>query len=183
MERAFIVSKESSYHKELDKYVEHLREQKAFINKFFKDKGIEAEAYRVGGNGGINCAFDEWKIKDIYLYIILTENDKIKFDKMLCKADKHGARSFKLNTEIAKDFARKCIDEKIIINVHEPSLRDYFKKLRYCAFRFNRFVSEGKLFLKVSADDLTEDNPQGFEEIKLSEFYKKFEEMEKEANE
>ncbi|HBB28623.1 MAG TPA: hypothetical protein DC000_05125 [Clostridiales bacterium] len=179
MERAFIVSKESKYHKELDQYCEFLKEQRVFINKFFQEKGIEAEAYRVGGSGGINCTFDEWKIKDIYLNIVPTESDIIKFDKMLCKADEHGARRFKVNCEIAKDFAQKCIDEKIVINVHEPWLRDYFKILGFRGFSFSRFEYEGKLYLKINADDISGNVPDGFVEIKLSEFYANQEKLDK----
>lgn len=164
-------------------YFEHLREQKAFINKFFKEKGIEAEAYRVSGNGGVNCVFDKLETKDISLSIIPTKNDLIKFDKMLCKPNEHRARVFKVHCEIAKDFAQRCIDEKIIINVHEPWLRDYFKILGYRGYSFSRFGYEGKLYLKINADDITGDVPEGFDEIKLSEFYKKCEEMEEAADE
>ncbi len=112
MERAFIVSKESKYHKELDQHCEFLKEQKVFINKFFREKGIEAGAYRVGGSGGINCAFDEWKIKDIYLNIVPTESDIIKFDKMLCKADEHGARRFKVNCRLQKILHKNVLMKK-----------------------------------------------------------------------
>lgn len=186
MERAFIISKESKYYGRLDDYIKFLDEQKIFINKFCEEKGIEAKAYRMGGNGGINCAFDEWKIKDIYLYIIPTENDKIKFDKMLCKADEHGARSFKLNTEIAKDFAQRCIDEKIIINVHEPRLRDYFKSLGLSGYKYHRlhYKDNETIYLKIDAKYLDKtETPEGFTEIQLSEFYKKYEEIEEAVDE
>jgi hypothetical protein len=179
MERAFIVLKDSEYSKDLDKYVELSNEQKKFINKYFDEKGIEAKAYIISGNGSINEPFEDWKKDDIRLRIEATENDLIKFGKMLCKKG-DGLNRFKAKSEIGKDFAQRCVDEKVVINLHEPWLRDYFKSLGYRGFGFHRFTNNDNMYLKIDSDCVSStDTPKGFIEVKLSEFYKAYEEVEK----
>lgn len=180
MERAFIVSKESEYHKELNKYFDLQEQQRKFINKYFAEKGIEANAFIIGGNGFMNCSFKQSDVQDIYLKIEATENDLNKFEKMLCKANEVGLRRFKTKSTIGKDFAQRCIDEKIIINLWEPKPRDYFKSLDCLSYGIRRFFYNDILYLKINSQLLSPfETPEGFTEIKLSEFYSALEEVEK----
>lgn len=184
MEKAFIITKESEYSKELDKYIDLSNQQKKFINKYFAEKEIEAKAYQIGGNGGVNCSFKLCDVGDIHLYIEATENDLIKFGKMLCKADEIGIRRFKAKSEIGKDFAQRCIDEKVIINLWQPRISDYFKSISYRGCGMTRFVLNDIMYMKIESDYLKDDEvPNGFIEIKLSEFYVKLEEHQAEVKE
>lgn len=182
MERAFIVSEESKYSKAIDEYYEMGEEQRKFVNEFFKEKGIEAYRYRVGGDGSVNAPFDEYDKDAIKLYIEPTENDLNTFGKMLCKPDMHGICAFKKSSSIAKEFAQRCVDEQIIVNIYQPRPGEYFKSVRFYGCSYSQFFRNDKLYLKIQSDFLKQgDTPEGFTEIKLSEFYKELEEY-KESN-
>lgn len=181
MERCFIVKKESEYYKDLEGYYKLENQQKKFINKFFKEKDIEAESYRVGGNGCINQPFNEYGKKDIKLEIIPTDKDLINFSKILCKSNRYGLCAFKKNSSISKEFAQRCIDEQVVINLYSPRISDYFVSLGNGIYGcgYQTFKYKDILYIKVSSDYLKdEDTPKGFKEIRLSEYYKIKEETE-----
>lgn len=179
MEKSLIVNKESKYYKDLMQYIECSEQQRKFVFKFLKEKGIEAERYYIGGDGMCNCAFDKYLKGNIRLHILPTENDLNKFGKMLTKADTYGLQTFKKNSVITKDFADRCINEKIIINLLEPDFRDYFKSIDWQAYSYKQFEYNSQLYLKITSEALKADDiPEGFTEIKLSEFYKAMEEYE-----
>ena len=172
MERSFIASKESKYVQAFDKYIELGQQQKVFVNKFFNEKGIEATSYMIGGNGSVNKPFREYEKKDITFGIEPTENDLIKFDKMLCKPGKYDLCSFKKSSSISKEFGQKCIDEEIVINLYSPRISDYFTSLGCHGLSRSQFPIGDSLYIKVTSEYLKkEDTPEGFTEIKLSEYY------------
>jgi len=180
VERAFIASKESEYCKDLYAYFELQKQQKKFINKYFEEKGIKAKAYLISGNGSVNSPFKDWQKDDIHISIEAEQSDISKFGKMLCKGNEYGLRRFKVKSEIGKDFAQRCIDEQVIINLYEPKLRDYFSSLGYMGYGLHRFIHNGKLYLKINSDLMSPfEIPKDFTEIKLSEFHKAYEELEK----
>jgi len=158
----------------LYKWKDHLKNtknQKEFVCSFLKEKGIETTGYYLTGDGFINKPYKDHEKGDITLYIVPTESDLENFGKMLKKPISEKLQGFKKNSAISKEFANRCIEEKVIINLNEPWLRDYFK-LGWQAFNSSRFRCEEGLFIKINSDQLkAEDNPEGFEEIKLSEFY------------
>lgn len=177
MERAFLVTKESKYYKDLEEYLNMVNEQKKFINKFFKNNNINAKKYNVGGNGSCNSPFSEDSKKDIFLRIVPTEEDLNLYEKQLTKADQYNLRRFKSNSKIGKLFAQECIDNKVIINILSLDLRDYFKIDWIYGYSFQRVPCQEGYYLNISSEGLKEDdNPVGFTPIKLSEFYKKLEE-------
>lgn len=179
MERCFIVSKESKLYKDLDQYRQLEKSQIQFINKFFKEHEIESEMFRVSGNGMVNQPFNENCKSDIKLSIIPTKNDIDKYGKYLSKPDKHDLCSFKKNSKVANDFAQKCVDEKVIINLYRPRVGDYFKSISYHGCNTGYFELDDKFYLRVKSDFLKEDDtPEGFTEILKSEYYKAQEEME-----
>ena len=60
----------------------------------------------------------------------------------------------------------------MIINPSEPDLRDYFKTMRWRGYRRELFKRNDIWYLKVVNDEIKEnDIPEGFEEIKLSEYF------------
>lgn len=180
MERCFIVSKESDYFKDLEIYIENCEEQRQFIIKFFKEKGIEASQYIVGGDGFVNCPFNEYSKKSIKLRIVPTDKDFVNFGKMLCKKDERGLCAFRKSSSIGKEFTQRCIDEKVVINLYPPRVSDYFQSLGFMRCSYEQFKHNDKLYLKVSSERLKEnDTPEGFKEIKLSEYYLIKEEYEK----
>jgi len=172
MDRAFKVLPDSDYGKKMEKLRENTKKQKEFVYGFLKEKWIEAtEGYYLTGDGFVNVPYKDHEKGDITLYIVPTESDLEKFGKMLKKPIQEKLQGFKKNSAIMKELANKCIEEKVIININEPWLRDYFK-LSWQAYNSSRFSCEEGLFIKINSDQLkAEDNPEGFEEIKLSEFY------------
>lgn len=177
MERAFLVTKESKYYKDLEEYFNMVNEQKEFVKEFFKNNNINAEEYNVGGNGGCNSPFGEYSKKDIFLRIVPTEDDLRLYEKQLTKADQYNLRRFKSNSKIGKLFAQECIDNEVIINILSLDLRDYLTSIGWYRYSFQRIPCEEVYYLKVVSDFLKEDDvPLGFTPIKLSEFYKKLEE-------
>lgn len=180
MERAFIVTKESQYYIDAEDYLAKVKQQGEFVRKFLKEKGIESTQFYLSGNGFVNVPFGNYEKDNITLSIIPTENDTIKYDKQLTKPDEYELRRFKKVTKILKEFAQYCVDNKVVINLHEPDLRDYLKSMDWCSYSRQLIPHEQGYCLKIASDLLKEnDNPKGFIEIKLSEFYKALEEYEK----
>lgn len=186
MERSFIISKESKYYIDYEKHLAKAEEQREFVIKFFNEKSIEANKYIVGGDGFVNKPFSKYEKSNVTLSIDPTENDLNKFGKMLTKPNhkRCGLCSFKKNSTIAKEFAQKCVDEKIVINLWKPRIGDYFQSLGFYGCGWQRFSYNDTLYIKVQSDYLkSNDTPDGFIEIKLSEYYKAKEEYDENCNE
>jgi hypothetical protein len=172
MERSFIATKESKYVQELNKYIELTKQQREFVKKFCSEKEIEANCYIVSGNGCMNVPFSEYSKNDICFSIEATENDLIKFGKMLCKIDDNGLNKFKKSSSIAKEFAQMCVDEKVVINLWSPRVSDYFESLGCYGCSYSQFPVGDDLYIKVSSEYLKDDDIiEGFTEIKTSDFY------------
>lgn len=183
MERSFIASKESKYVQDWDKYLEFREQQNEVVKEFCVEKGIEANCYRVGGNGSVNKPFSNYNEKEIGFDIEATENDLVKFGKMLCKPMSNGLCSFRKNSTISKEFAQKCVEKQIVINLHSPEMRHYFKTLGFNGYTRSQFPIGDNLYVKVASEYLKEEDiPEGFTEIKLSEYYIAEEKLDKEEN-
>lgn len=179
MERAFYITKESKYYKDLNRYIEMTKNQKSQVFKFLEENNIQAEKYYVRGDGMCNCPFGEFDKDDIRLYIIPTENDLQTIGKQLCRVvNDNGLCQFRANSKISKKFAQYCVDNEVIINILELDLRDYLKSINWMGYSQRKFPWKDGYYLKVTSDLLKEDdNPEGFVPIKLSEFYKALEEF------
>lgn len=177
MERAFLVTKESKYYKDLEEYINMVNRQKKFVKDFFKNNNINAEEYVIRGDGSCNCPFGEYDSKEIQLSIVPSKEDLDLYKKQLTKIDNRGLCRFKANSKIAKLFAQECIENEVIINILSLDLRDYFKIDWIYGYSFQRVPCQEGYYLNISSEGLKEDdNPVGFMPIKLSEFYKKLEE-------
>ena len=178
MEKAFRIESNAKYYIDLEKYIANADQQRKLVDNFCKSKGIESTRYRVGGDGFVNKPFEEHEKEDIGLDIIPTEKDKENFGKMLRKENNYGLCPFKKKSKINKDFQNYCIETQMIINLSEPYLRDYLKSLDCGRYSRSLFKHEDVWYLKVISDYLKDDDiPEGFTEIKLSEFYRIAEEI------
>lgn len=176
MEKAFKVTKNSKYYKDFTKYMELVESQRKFVKGFFETNNIKAKNYYIGGNGFFNVPFENES--NINLYIIPTENDNENYGKQLTKPDDRGLCRFKKTSKIRKLFARGCVENKIVINIADIDLRDYFS-MDWQGYSQTRIPCEEGYLLKVKSNGLKDgDIPQGFEEIKLSEFHLALEEYE-----
>lgn len=125
----------------------------------------------------MNTSFEEYEKDNITLSIEATENDVNKFGKMLRLKNEYGLRSFKKKSDIGKDFAQRCIDEKVIINLWNPRILDYFENIGLRGCSYYRFIHQDLMYMKIDSDYFDEKEvPEGFKVIKLSEFYIKLEE-------
>ena len=102
---------------------------------------------------------------------------------MLRKSDDYGLCGFRKNSSLAKEFAQRCVDEQIPINLWSPKISDYFESLGNGIYGCSslEFSYNDIVYLKVDGERLTtEDTPVGFTEIKASEFYKALEDCREE---
>lgn len=177
MEKAFKIENNAKYYIDLEKYIDNANQQRKLVDEFLKSKKIEATQYRVGGSGSVNKPFEEYNKDEIILDILPTEKDKENFGKMLRKENDYGLCSFKKKSKINKEFQDYCIETQIIINLYQPDLRDYLKSLDWYKYSRALIKHDDYWYLKVQSDLLKDDDvPEGFIEIKLSEFYKVVEE-------
>lgn len=181
MEKAFRIEKGSKYDTDLRKYIDNTNSQAKFVKEFFKTHNIETSRYYVGANGSVNKPFEEYNKDEIVLGIIATEQDKINFGKMLCKETREGMFDFRKKSKVNKEFQDHCIENQVIINLSEPDLRDYFKSMDWKGYGRSLFKNEDIWYLKTESELLKDnDIPEGFIEIKLSEFYSIKDKMESE---
>lgn len=181
MERAFIVNEGSPYFKDYQKYKNDLNVQREFVNKFCKEKGIESNAFLVSGSGLVGIPFEERNVHEIRLGILPTKADKENFGQYLTVPKREGLCDFKANSRIAKEFAKRCVDEKIVINVWKPRLADCFKSVRWSANKYRFFEHNSTYYASIDSDYLDKnETPEGFTEIKMSELYEVVEAIQQE---
>lgn len=184
MERAFIVSKEIGFGKDLKDYHKKAQHRYDKVRSFLKLHNIEATGIYLRGDGFCNCAFNEDNKNEIELAIVPTEEDENLLKGILGKEYEEGLRFLRRNSKIMREFQQYCVDEKIIINLNKPDLWDYFKSFRFEKYSRAIFRLDDVYYLKVSSELLKEDDiPKGMTPIKLSEYYTKLEEFQaKEGN-
>ena len=96
---------------------------------------------------------------------------------ILLKPMLNGLSQFRRNGKISRDFQQYCVDNKVIINIFQPDLRDYLKSIDWAGYKRQMIECDEGYYLKVTSELLKEyDNPKGFIPIPMSEFYKKLEE-------
>ena len=178
MERAFYITKESKYCKDLNRYIKMVESQKSHVRQFLKENNIEAVQYVVSGDGMCNCAFNEWGKDGIRLRIVPIGKDLETIGKQLTKPDKYGLYKFRSNSKISKKFAQYCVDNEVVINILGLDLRDYLKSINWMGYSQQKFPWKDGYYLKVTSELLKEDDvPEGFIPIKLSEFHTALEEF------
>lgn len=161
MKRCYIVTKESKLYKNYDKWINSENEINELFKEFTKTQGIKATIYAY------------WHDK---LYIVPTKEDLEKFENVLCSPIiSNGLRSFKKNSKITKLWD-KAIEEKNIKLVSKPNVVNYFNTSSY---RMNTqlFKYNNILYCSFAIEENFKEVPEGFIEIKESEFCKVVEEI------
>jgi hypothetical protein len=160
MEKYFIVSPKADLYKDYFKYIENRKAVHEHVKRFFDKHEIKAQYYDCLGN---------------WLYIKPTEEDLKVFGSMLCQAELNGLRCFKENSKIGRAWA-KSLQETNLKVLSKPQillyLDHYIPRCRYRLFRV------GTVLYGSIETDSEFTLPEGFEEIKASEFYQKLEEIE-----
>lgn len=166
MEKFFIVTEASQLHKEYFEYKENRKTVHDFVNEFTNKYGIESAEYYPSNE----C-----------LMIVPTKADIKKFGNMLKKEVSNGLRPFKVNSSINKDWVNLLKERGLTIK-HRPMLGLYFVEI-YGKHSSRLFDINGILYCSFENSYDKLDTPEGFTEIKASEFYKIIEEYENKANE
>lgn len=159
MEKYFIVTEKSDLYKEYFNYKDNAKLVRDHYKEFKKENDIEAKEY-YATNG--------------YLYIVPTQNDLERFDSFLKVPLKNGLRAFKANSKINKTWI-KSLEEKGLKVLDKPFLPFCFRTL-YGSTRTRLFNIDKTIYCSIEAEIDINECPEGFIEIKASEFYKIIEE-------
>jgi len=159
MEKYFIVTEQSKLYGEYMRYIQNKKDVNDHVKEFTAKNEIKTTEYYA--NSG-------------YLYIVPTENDLEKFEKVLTKPVNDGLRSFKKNSKINKQWV-KSLDEKDLKVINKPVVLFYFTR-GYGKTRSRLFNVDKVLYCSFEVDTTELDCPEGMVEIKASEFYKILEE-------
>jgi hypothetical protein len=159
MEKFFIVTEKSGLHKEYSDYLKSVKEVNELYKAFSDMFDIKATNY---------LAYSD------HLYIIPTEDDLIHFDKSLGKEVSQGLRPFKRNSTINKEWTKSIKSKKYKV-LRSPLVQFYFKNCSNSRYRI--FENKDAIYCSYE-NDYDVDIPEGFTEIKASEFYKVIEDSE-----
>lgn len=162
MERYFIVTEQSRLHKSWFAYKENREQLRKFVKDFKVANGIEADGYYADNHN---------------FYIVPTEQDKATFGSALCSPVNDGLRKFKKSTKIGKAWLKALEDADFKI-IGKPMVILYFKGLQG-RHRSRIFDQDGVLY--CSLDPAEGDTPEGFVEMKASEFFKVVEDQRESA--
>lgn len=160
MEKFYIVSEASNIYKAQ-------KEHEAFIKKICEVFNGFAETY------GIETSQFYPSVER--LEIAPTDRDREKFGQYFVKSKSHPEGTFKLLCPMAKDWADRCKKAGLTKSVLKPTmfLGSTFGVLKYRA----RLFEEGGALYCTMESDTPFNAPEGFEEIKASDFYKRMEDL------
>lgn len=169
MEKYFKVKKDNDMYSQYFDWYNNLDNLRDKWQQFKQFTGIEASSF----------------VPHRELYIVPTENDLNKFGKYLCKEVLgDGLRKFKGNSTIQKDWERFINSNKVI--VHKPNVaQDFIFEAGLYGQRIQSrlFHYEDELYCSIDANYYESFKvPQGYEEIKGSEFHQVMEKIQEENN-
>lgn len=184
MEKFYIITNKE-FQQEISNYKENEKKRNELIKEFFSKNGISGTGYYIGGTGFVGVPFDDIHKDGINLYIDDLDENVSKFGKQLLKQEffeNHSMRRFRKSSAILKDFQNMCVEKEIVINNHVPRIGMYFKELRFGGYSRTLFSHGGVFYLKIESSNHETITPlfDGFDEINGSDFYKAWEEVEKE---
>lgn len=165
-EKCFIVKKENHIYTDYFKWWNNQENLSNKWKQFKKLTGIESEVF----------------VPRIELYIVPTENDLNKFEKMFIKkVFNDGLRKFKANSSIQKDWEKFIYNNKVLVS--KPDIIfDFIGKCISGRIRSRLFHYKDIVYCSLNGDFYSDYIPEGYEEIKKSEFYKIIETIEGENN-
>jgi len=165
MERYFEVTGKSDLYNEYLAYKNSQKVLHYISTQFMSVYGIETDGYANQGNT---------------FYIEPTENDLEKFGKSLCKPLSNDLRAFKANSKIGKAWVQ-TLEEKQVKIKSKPFVGFSFKNCMG-KNRSRIFAIDNSVYCSFSNEYDFNDTPDGFIEIKASEFYKIIEDHNNKVN-
>jgi hypothetical protein len=157
MEKFYIVTEKSDLRQRYLEYEKNLEEVNEVIKEFFEENSIKTDEYY--------CTSES-------LYIVPTNEDIELYEKMLKKPLDNDLREFKVKSKIATKWQEK-LRGKILTVKQKPFLPTYFNS--YGKSRSRLFQIGDTVYCSYE-NGCEFKNPEGFQEIKASEFYKLTEE-------
>jgi len=155
MERYFEVTSQSDLFNEYMEYKNNLKVIDNISTEFMSAQGIETDTYANKSNT---------------FYIVPTEKDLEIFNKALYKSIGEGLRAFKVNSKVGKAWV-KTLEEKHVEIKHKPFVGFSFKNCMG-KNRSRIFAIDSVVYCSFDNEYDFEDTPDGFVEIKASEFWK-----------
>ena len=149
MENYYMIPKQLPLHQEYMDYVENNKTMREISHEFLIDNNIDTKEYA--------------STKDTF-YIVPTEKDIEDFGKFLCKEVDGVLRAFKVKSKIGKAW-RDNLNEKGV----QPYLMMYFNVYGNTSSRL--FAINDEVYCSFKSE-YNFDNPEGFIELKASEFFK-----------
>lgn len=156
MEKFFIVTEKSGLNSEYWEYQKNTKELNQYVKKFMETFSIEAQ---------------EYSVSEDKFYIVPTDNDVDRFGKILSKALSNGLRAFRGNSKIIKEW-KSYLKVNNVIMLNKPFAGIYFRGFGRCMSRL--FHIDNILYCSYECE-YDFNAPEGFTEIKASEFYKAIE--------
>lgn len=153
MENYYEVTKQSNLYQEYMDYISNNKEMRKIADEFLIKNEVDTDKY-----AGTADTF----------YIIPTEKDLNEFEKFLCKPLENWLRAFKKTSKIGKAWL-ETLEENNIKPMHKPFLQEYFN---VWGQTWNRLFNVGDKVYCSFKSEYDFKNPEGFEELKLSEFFK-----------
>lgn len=158
MEKFYIVTEKSPVYKQFKDYRENRKLVNDHYGSFKENHGIEATEYNVDNES---------------IYIVPTNNDIVKFEKVLKQPLSNGLMGFKKNSKVGKDWVSSLKETGLKI-LHRPMLGFVFRV--HGTHRTRLFEHKGWVYCSCDCDCGDWETPEGMQEIKASEFYKVIEE-------
>lgn len=155
-EKCFIVKKDNPIYNDYFKWWDNRGNLSNKWTQFKKIAGIESESF----------------VPRRELYIVPTENDLNNFGKMFIKEEfNEGLRKFKANSSIQKMW-ENFIDNNVVLVSKPNFLFDFIGSCISGRMQSRLFHYEDKVYASISGDFYKNFKiPNGYEEIKKSEFY------------
>lgn len=157
MENYYQVTEQSPLYKEYMDYSENDKIIRQIAHEFLTNNKIDAKQYVATENT---------------FYIIPDGNDLNNFGKILNKEIESGLRAFKAKSKIGKAWV-EVLKENNVKPLHKPWLMSYFNVYGKTSSRL--FAIENKVYCSFKSE-YNFDNPEGFIELKASEFFRIIEE-------
>lgn len=154
MEKFYIVSQNCDTYKRYMEYLKYLDAIIEVFSKFADEYGIHSSEFYTYADR---------------LRIMPDDDDEKKFGQYMSKTD-YGL--FKKNTQMSKEWVSRCKSAGLttMTKPYVPFIFNVFGKCRYRLFH----IGETLYCTYESAEKF--DNPNGFNEVKASDFYKMMEE-------
>lgn len=163
MERYFRVNPMSGMYREWFKYKDSRNALRELYKKFSDANGIEAESFYATNKA---------------LHIVPKGNDNEKFGSILCQSE-DGMRKFKASSKIAKGWIQALQSENLEV-VPKPMPILYVRSLNGGRYRTRLFDIDDMVYCSIDGFEISE-IPEGWEEMKASEFFKIIEDSKSES--